>query len=204
MPDYTPFYRARGLVEQSAGGQQIYQNVLRQLNRQFGLQQRRATMQAGQLNIPPHLQFARSQQQLPGLYGQYAGGLSQAAAQAPGIDIRKAQALAGIQGQVEQLKMYQRQLELQEESQKGNWLDVFGTVGSLGLGIAGLMFPPAGATGAAMGAGAGISGLSMGQGMNFMNPAGGGMGGVGQGGVGYGQGNMMNWMMPPVYQGAGF
>ena len=57
---------------------------------------------------------------------------------------------------------------------------------------------------AAMGAGAGISGLSMGQGMNFMNPAGGGMGGVGQGGVGYGQGNMMNWMMPPVYQGAGF
>lgn len=149
MPDYSPFYRARSLVEQTPGGSQIYQNILRQLNRQFGLRQRRETMRGEQMNLPAHLRFAMSQQQYPELYGQYAGGMAQAAAQAPGIDIRKGQALAGIQGQVEQLRMMQRQLELQErqqrQSEKTSFWDILGTVGDLGIGVAGLMFPPAGA-----------------------------------------------------------
>lgn len=195
MPDYTPFYRAQGLVEQSAGGSQIYQNVLRQLNRQFGLQQRREQMRGEQMNLPAHLRFAISQQRQPELYGQYAGGLSRTAAQAPGIDIRKAQALAGIQGQVEQLRMMQEQLDLQKESQKGNWLDVLGTVGGLGLGVAGLMFPPAGVAGAALGAGTKLAGGGRPAAMPVMPSQLTGMG-IGTGGSGFGLAGAMNWMNP--------
>ena len=147
MPDYTHFDRAQSLIGQTPGGSQVYQNVLQQLNRQFGLRQRRQTMQGEQMNLPAHLRYAMSQQQHPELYGQYAGGLSQAAAAAPGIDIQKAQSMASIQGQVEQLKLahaqFEEQKRAQRQSERGNFWDILGTVGGLGLGVAGLMFPPA-------------------------------------------------------------
>lgn len=157
--NYQPFRTARSLIEQTAGGMQMYQRYAGQLGRQFGLQQRRGAMQARALGLPPHLQFAAQQGMYPQLYGQYAGGLAQAAAAAPGIDIRKAQALGGIQTQIGQLQMAQRQMELQEkmykESQRTSFWDVLGMVGGLGLGVAGLMFPPAGLGMAAGGMGLG-------------------------------------------------
>lgn len=147
MPDYTPFNRAQSLIGQTPGGSQVYQNVLGQLNRQFGLRQRRQTMQGEQMNLPPHLRYAMSQQQFPELYGQYAGGLSRTATAAPGIDIQKAQSMASIQGQVEQLKLahaqFEEQKRVQRQSEKTNFWDVAGMVGGMGLGVAGLMFPPA-------------------------------------------------------------
>ncbi len=195
MPDYTPFNRARGLIEQTPGGSEIYQNILRQLNRQYGLRQRRETMQGEQMNLPPHLRYAISQQRQPEMYGQYAGGLTQAAAQAPGIDIQKAQTLAGIQGQVERLRMMQEGLDLQkkqyEDSQKTNFWDVLGTVGGLGIGIGGLLFPPAGAAMGAMGAAGSMGGL----GLNLGQAAGTRMGQFQQ--------QYPNYGVPPIYQPAG-
>lgn len=191
MPDYDPFYKAQGLIEQTPGGQQVYQNVLQQLNRQFGLRQRRQTMRGEQMNLPPHLRYAMAQQQFPETYGQYAGGLSRTAAAAPGIDIQKAQSLAGIQGQVEQLKLAHEQFEeqkrMQRESEKTSFWDVLGTVGDIGLGVAGLMFPPAGIAGAAIKAGTSMAG-----GRQPSQFSGYGAGG----GVGFDYSNMMNWMNP--------
>jgi len=146
MPDYTPFYQARSLVQQSPGGQQVYQSLLAQLNRQFGLRQRRQQMLGEQVNLQPTQRFALAQQQYPELYGAYAGGATQAAAQAPGIDIQKAQALGNIQSQVEQLQLAWEQLEEQKrarrQSEKTNFWDVLGMVGGMGLGAAGLIFNP--------------------------------------------------------------
>lgn len=202
MPDYSPFSRAQSLIGQTPGGSQIYQRILQNLNRQLGLRQRRQQMQGEQMNIPAHLRYAYSQQEYPELYGQYAGATTQAAAQAPGVDIQKAQALAGIQGQVEQLRMQQEQLDLMKRQQKQaestSFWDVLGGVGSLGLGVAGLLFPPAGIAGAALGAGSSIAGSSLGAsglGMNFGNAGNWMMNQFQQNNPGYG--------VPPIYQPAG-
>ena len=142
-PDYGAFYRVRGMMEQLPGGMQMFQQTLSQLNRQLGLQQRRERMLGEQMNIPPHLRFGFQQQAYPELYGRYAGGVTQAAMQAPQIDLQRAQAIAGIQGQIESLRQAQEQIRLQEEAQKTNFWDILGTVGGLGIGVAGLLFPPA-------------------------------------------------------------
>lgn len=202
MPDYSPFYTARGMIQQTPGGTQIYQNVLRNLQRQLGLQQRRESMMGEQLNLPASLRYAISQRGYPELYGRYAGATAQAAAQAPGIDIQKAQALAGIQGQVEQLRMMQEQLDMRKEAQKTNFWDVLGTVGSFGLGVAGLLFPPAGAAaagaGAALGAGTNLASGSRPAAMPVTTPQL-RQYGIGTSGIGFNLANAMNWMNPLYY-----
>jgi len=149
-PDYGAFYRVRSMMEQLPGGMQMFQQTLSQLNRQLGLQQRRERMMGEQMNIPPHLRFGFLQQSYPELYGRYAGGVTQAAMQAPQINLQRAQAIAGIQGQIEslrqvqeQIRLQEEQIKLQEEAQRTNFWDILGTVGGLGIGVAGLLFPPA-------------------------------------------------------------
>lgn len=177
--------QAMQAMQQMPGGQQAYGRQMRGLGAQFGLAQRRATMQAGQLNIPPHLQFAIGQQQLPGMYGQYAGALGAAAGQAGQMDIQRAATMGQFGIGAARVALEQQRLEMQREQMRRqmrpNFWNILGTAGTLGMGIAGLMMPPVGAAMGAMG----------------------GAGGAG-GGMGIPMGQAMNWMMPQAFQPAGY
>lgn len=144
MPILTNPYmlQAMNAMQQMPSGQQAYGRQMRGLGSQFGLAQRRATMQAGQMNIPPHLQFAIGQQQLPEMYGQYAGALGAASGQAGQMDIQRAATMGqfGIGAsrvalEEERLNMMREEMERQR---RPNFWNMLGTVAGIGTSIAGL------------------------------------------------------------------
>lgn len=148
MPILTNPYmlQAASAMQAMPTGWQTYGQQITGLGRQLGLAQRRATMQAGQLNIAPHLQFAIAQQQFPELYGQYGSALGSALGRAGQFDIQRAQTMGQFGTAAAQLALRERMIELAraqfrfQRQQAGiqNVIAGIGALGSLGGSIAGL------------------------------------------------------------------
>ena len=205
--------QAMGAMQQMPTGQQAYGRQMRGLGQQFGLAQRRATMQAGQLNIPPHLQFAIGQQQLPGMYGQYAGALGAASGQAGQLDVQRAATMGQFGLGAARVSLEQQRLDMMRRQMRPNFWNILGTVAGIGTSIAGLaMGNPMSAANIARMQGqfqnyqqgmTPVPQINMPQ-FQPQQPMVPGMGGGGAGSMGIPMGQAMNWMYPPVFQQAGY